>query len=290
MKNTLNEIKSLMLRMEDTPNGGSNFINEASCKWRDVTDNDQFYNVIAGLKQGNMITFGYVDDAKIVVPTKKIKNLVTKRDNTVPDYETFGKNLGEEGKIVNVVKFSIYNMPWQTQQNVGEKYGEWKKKIEPINAKFGIVPKQKKYDVTKINYGEKGGIQQYGGENQELTAHTYTPLNMYNIKPISVAYYLILEDGAIKQIDVNKLELLPEKENAAISRLRKAGATEEDIAPVIGMDFQRFEHSHVLFVSGTPDDGIPVVMINHNLSEKIGAESHRNAFVKIAQERYAKFM
>ena len=144
MKNALNEIKSLLLRMENTPNGGSNFINEASCKWRDVTDNDQFYNVIAGLKQGNMITFGYVDDAKIVVPTKKIKNLVTKRDNTVPDYETFGKNLGEEGKIVNVVKFSIYNMPWQTQQNVGKQYGEWKKKIEPINAKFGIVPKQKK--------------------------------------------------------------------------------------------------------------------------------------------------
>ena len=290
MKNTLNEIKSLMKRMEDTPNGGSNFINEVSCKWRDVTDNEQFYDVIVGLKQGNMITFGYVDDAKIVVPTKKIRNLVTKRENTVPDYETLGRNLGEEAKVVNVVKFAIYNMPWQTQENVAKKYSEWKNAMEPINAKFGITPGKKSYDVEKNKMGDKGGIQQYAGNNPELQTHTYTPLNMHNITPLSVAYYLILEDGTIKQIEPEKLEFLPEKENSAISRLRKAGATDEDIAPVLWMNFQRFEHSHVLFVSGTPDDGIPVVMINHNLSEKLGAESHRNAFVKIAQERYAKFM
>ena len=45
MKNTLNEIKSLMLRMENTPNGGSNFINEASCKWRMVVGEDDFYDL-----------------------------------------------------------------------------------------------------------------------------------------------------------------------------------------------------------------------------------------------------
>ena len=57
MKNTLNEIKSLMLRMENTPNGGSNFINEVSCKWRMVVGEDDFYDLLSGLKQGNRVTY-----------------------------------------------------------------------------------------------------------------------------------------------------------------------------------------------------------------------------------------
>lgn len=282
MKNTLNEIKSLMLRMEDTPNGGSNFINEVSCKWRMVVGEEEFFNVLAGLKKGNRVTFGYISQAKIVVP--KIKNKKS--------YETLGKNLGENGKVINVIKLAIYNLPWQTQQSIGKEYGNWKTTRDALGAKFGVEFGKKRYETEKNNWDEKGGIKQYNGQNQDLTAHTYTDLNMYNIKPLSETYYLVMEDGTIKEVDVNRLELVAEKENSSIRKLKEAGATEEDVQPLIGMDYQRFEHSNVLFISATPDDGVPIVMINSKLSDKVGGITHtsQEAIINLAKERYAKFM
>ena len=292
MKNTLNEIKSLMLRMENTPNGGSNFINEASCKWRMVVGEDDFYDLLSGLKQGNRVTFGYVSQAKIVVPKGKRLNPATNRMNQFDDYETLGRNLGETEKLINVIKLTIYNLPWQTQEDVNNKYGEWKQKRDALNKQFGIETAKPRYQTQTNNFNEKGGISQYGGENQELTSHTYTNLNMHNIKPINTSYYLVFENGSIKPIDVEKLEILPYKSSqTAIDKLKAAGATDDDVAPLVGMQYQRFEHSHVLFISATPDNGIPTLLINNKLSDKIGGIAHtsQDAIINLARERYNKF-
>lgn len=292
MKNTLNEIKSLMLRMEDTPNGGSNFINEASCKWRMVVGEDDFYDLLSGLKQGNRVTFGYISQAKIVVPKGKRLNPATNRMNQFDDYETLGRNLGETEKLINVIKLTIYNLPWQTQEDVNNKYGEWKQKRDALNTQFGIETAKPRYQTQTNNFNEKGGISQYGGENQELTAHTYTNLNMHNIKPINTSYYLVFENGSIKPIDVEKLEILPYKSSqTAIDKLKAAGATDDDVAPLVGMQYQRFEHSHILFISATPDNGIPTLLINNKLSDKIGGIAHtsQDAIINLARERYNKF-
>lgn len=316
MKNTLNEIKSLMLRMEDTPNGGSNFINEVSCKWRMVVGEDDFYDLLSGLKQGNRVTFGYISQAKIVVPKGKKLNPTTNRMNQFDDYETLGKNLGEEGKLINVIKLSIYNIPWQKQgpengkypegsekyfdetkpwqkqDSVSEKYAAWKNLRDTIGNGVGATFGTKKYNTVSNNFGNNGGISQYAGQNQELTAHTYTHLNMYNIKPISTTYHLVFEDGTIKEIDIKKLELLPYKSSqTTIEKLKAAGAKEEDIAQLEGMEYKNFEHSHVLFVSATPDTGIPTLLINNKLSDKIGGIAHtsQDAIINLARERYNKF-
>lgn len=307
MKDTLNEIKSLMRRMEETPNGGSNYLFEATCKWRDVIGEEAFYDLLAGLKPGNRVTFGYVTAAKIEVP-KIGRNR---------SYETLGKNLGEEGVVTNVIKLTIYNLPWQKQgpdkgkypegtkkfydttkgwkeqDSFDEKYNAWKDIRNQLYGKFNIETGKRKYPTDINRFGDKGGIKQYAGNNQELTAHTYTRFNMHNIKPISTSYYLVMSDGHIKPIDVNRLTLLPSSpKQSEIDKLRAAGATEQDVEPLVGMDFRQFEHSHVLFVSGTPDTGIPTLLINNKLSDKIGGVSGVNVqdIIKLAQERYAKFM
>lgn len=297
MKDTLNEIKSLMRRMEETPNGGSNYltesINEVTCKWRDVVGEENFYDLLAGLKPGNRVTFGYVSAAKIEVPKGKRLNPATNRMNQFDDYETLGKNLGEEGTLSNVIKLTIYNLPWQAQDDVDNRYNDWKTKRNELGKKFGIEFGKARYSVDKNRFGDKGGISQYNGNNDELTAHTYTNLNMNNIKPISTNYYLVMSDGHIRPIDVNKLTLLPYKPStSAIDKLKAAGATEQDVEPLLNMQYQRFEHSHVLFVSATPDTGIPTLLINNKLSDKIGGISGANTedIIKLAQERYAKFM
>ena len=297
MKDTLNEIKSLMRRMEETPNGGSNYltenINEVTCKWRDVVGEENFYDLLAGLKPGNRVTFGYVSAAKIEVPKGKRLNPATNRMNQFDDYETLGKNLGEKGTLANVIKLTIYNLPWQAQNDVDSKYNDWKTKRDELGGKLGVEFGKARYGVEKNNFGDKGGVSQYAGSNDELTAHTYTNLNMNGIKPLSTNYYLVMSDGHIKPIDVEKLTLLPYKPStSAIDKLRAAGATEEDVAPLLNMQYQRFEHSHVLFVSATPDTGVPTLLINNKLSDKIGGVAGANVedIIKLAQERYAKFI
>ena len=257
-----------------------------------VVGEDDFYDLLSGLKQGNRVTFGYISQAKIVVPKGKRLNPATNRMNQFDDYETLGRNLGETEKLINVIKLTIYNLPWQTQEDVNNKYGEWKQKRDALNTQFGIETAKPRYQTQTNNFNEKGGISQYGGENQELTAHTYTNLNMHNIKPINTSYYLVFENGSIKPIDVEKLEILPYKSSqTAIDKLKAAGATDDDVAPLVGMQYQRFEHSHVLFVSATPDTGIPTLLINNKLSDKIGGIAHasQDAIINLARERYNKF-
>lgn len=295
MKNTLNEIKSLMKRMEETPNGGSNYlINEVTCKWRAVVGEESFYDLLSGLKQGNRVTFGYVSTAKIVVPKGKRLNLATNRMNQFDDYETLGKNLGvTDGKVTNVIKLTIYNLPWQTQEDIGNKYNAWKNTRNELGQKYGVEFGKARYGIDKNKFNEKGGIAQYNGENDDLSTHTYTNLNMANIKPLNTTYYLVLDNGNIQPVDVNKLELQVSKPSAsAIDKLRAAGASEDELAPLLNMQYQRFEHSHVLFISATPDDGIPTLLINNKLSDKIEGVSGANieSIVNIAKERYSKFL
>jgi len=294
-KDTLNEIKSLMKRMEETPNGGSNYlINEVACKWRTVVGEESFYDLLSGLKQGNRVTFGYVSTAKIVVPKGKRLNPTTNRMNQFDDYETLGKNLGvEDSKVTNVIKLTIYNLPWQTQEDVDSKYNAWKKTRDELGSKLGVEFGKARYGIGKNNFNEKGGIAQYNGDNNDLSTHTYTNLNMANVKPISTTYYLVLDNGNIQPIDINKLELQPYKPStSAVDKLRAAGASEEELAPLLNMQYQRFEHSHVLFISATPDDGIPTLLINNKLSDKIEGVSGANieSIVNIAKERYSKFL
>ena len=294
MKNTLNEIKSLMKRMEETPNGGSNYIlNEVSCKWREVIGEESFYDLLSGLKQGNIVTFGYVQNAKIEVPKGKRLNPTTNRMNQFDDYETLGKNLGEEGVCRNVIKVLMYNMPWQTEEDINTKYQNWKKTRDELGSKYGVEFGKARYGISKNNFNEKGGISQYDGNNSELSTHTYTNLNMHGIKPISTQYYLVMDDGHIKPIDVSKLTLLQGKPSiSAIEKLRNAGASEEEISPLLNMQYQRFEHSKILFISATPDSGIPTLLINNKLSNTIVGETGANPkdIINIAKERYCKFM
>lgn len=297
MKNTLNEIKSLMKRMEELPGGNTGLIKESidevTCKWRDVVGEEAFYDVLSGLKQGNRVTFGYINAAKVEIPKGKRLNPATNRMNQFDDYETFSKNLGETDVVRNVIKLTIYNLPWQTQDDVDSKYGEWKTKRDELADKFGVEIGKARYKTDKNQFGEKGGISQYGGNNDDLTNHTYTNLNMKGIRPLSTQYYLVMNNGHIKPIDVNKLTLIPSKPSTGIvDKLKAAGASEEDVEPLLNMQYQRFEHSKVLFVSATPETGVPTLLINNKLSNSIVGETGANKedIIKIAQDRYSQFL
>lgn len=296
-KNVIKEVKSLMERMEDLPGGYTGLIkeglDEATCKWRDVTGPEEFYNILKGVSDGKMVTFGYVNAAKIVIPQVKRINPETNRMKNFDDFDTLGKNLGVEKKFNGVIKLSIYNFPWQTEEKVKNQYDAFKTKRDELAQKYGVEVGKARYGTENIDYGNKGGISSYNGDNAELTGHTYTNLNTNGIMPISTKYYLVMEDGGLQEISEEKLEKIPHKPSETIvDRLIAAGATEEEVEPLKTMNYQRFEHSHMLFFSATPDTGIPTVYINFKLSNKIGGitMASTDAIVQLAKDRYSKFI
>ena len=290
MKFNFNEARDLMGRMGLITE--SQNINEVSCKWRDVVGEESFFDLLSAIPDGRMVTFGYVSSAKIEVPKGHKMNPVTKRPNQFDDYAALGKNLGEEGNLVNIIKLTIYNLPWQSQDKISKQYSDFKKKRDEIGDKYGVQFGTAKYGTSTNNFGTKGGIQQYAGNNADLSTHTYSNFNMSGIKPLSTEYYMVMDNGDLRPISIDRLTLLPYKpKDSAIDKLRAAGATDADIQPLLNMQYQRFEHSHVLFVSATPDTGIPTLLINNKLSDKIGGISgvKTENIIKLAQDRYTRF-
>lgn len=263
-----------------------------SASWKYIAGPDEFYDFISSIPNGNFVTFGYVNVAKIEVPEGKRLNPATNRMNKFDDYEALGKNLGVNGNLVGVIKLSIYNFPWQTEKKVNTEYSKWKEDRDEIAKKYGVEIKKAPYQTSNMNFGNAGGVSAFNGTNDELKGHTYTNLNMFNIKPKSDSYYLVMEDGKLEEIDINRLTKLPyKKTQTIIDKLKDAGATTEEIAPLLNMNYQRFEHSHLLFFSATAN-GVPTVYINTKLSDKIKGITlaDPNQLINIAKERYSKFM
>lgn len=270
------------------------FIYEASQPYfRDIVGSDNFYDVLQALKPGNMITFGYISNAKIEVPKGKRLNPSTNRMNQFDDYEQLGKNLGEEEKVVNVIKLTIYNMPWQSQQKISDKYTEWSKNRDELYDRFGVQRHAARYKTQTNNFGKNGGVNQYDGQNDALKKHSYANLNMSDIKPINTTYYLVTEAGNLKPVEQSKLTFQQQKYvQNAIERLKNNGATNADVQCLMGFDYRRFEHSSILFISATLDNGIPTLLINDKLTDKIGGATNISTqnLVNIAKERYKRFL
>lgn len=301
-KNELNKALSLMERMEQHTTLTETkkeypILNESKGSFRFAVGPEEFYDLLEGTPKNRFITFGYLSNAKIVVPAGKRLNPATNRMNKFDDYEQLGKNLGvsskhedtPDAKLINVIKLSIYNLRWQTSATIDADYSDYKKRKEELAQKYGIEVGKARYQTDKMNFGNNGGISSYAGDNEENKGHTYTNLNMSGVKPISTAYYLVFDDGNIQQIDGSKLEMLPYKSSETIiEKLRTAGATEDEINSLLTMDYRRFEHSHILFFSATPDTGIPTVCVNKNLSNKLTGEANINPeeLINIAKDRY----
>lgn len=297
-KTELNQMLFLMERMDKQyTNIDVNMLNEEiseyGAQFKDVVGPDEFYDLLEGTPKGNRITFGYVSAAKIVVPKGKRLNPATNRMNQFDDYEALGNNLGVDGKLVSVIKLAIYNFPWQTTASIADEYKNWKDKRDELGNKFGVPFGQAKYGTETNRFGTNGGVMSYHGDNQDLSGHTYTNINMYGIKPVSTKYYLVMEDGSLQEISEDKLEFLPyKKSDSTIDKLLAAGATQADVEPLTKMKYTRFEHSHILFFSSTPETGIPTVFINYKLSDKIGGITNVNQeeIINLAKQRYSKFM
>lgn len=265
-------------------------LTEAVNQFRMVAGPDEFYDILSTMKPGQFMTFGYVTAAKLDYPKKKILNPATKRMNTVDDMETFSKKMGATDMVEGVIKLKIYNMQWQDINKFRQRYREYKNTRDALNDKYGFGRNTVRNQTQLNKFGS--GVKQYAGNNADLSLHTYTDVNMFNVRPISTNYYMVYSNGKLQPVDKSQLPIPAKKEVLTlIQKLKSAGATDDEIAPLQNFDYRRFEHSQMLFISATAN-GIPTLFVNTHLSDKINGivNVQPQTLIDIVKDRYSKVM
>lgn len=259
-------------------------------QFRFIETPDNFANMMNGIKGGQFFVMGYVNAAKVNYPTKQERNPATNRMRKVNDYETFGKNLGLSKTPTGVIKLTVYNTQWQNDAE--GKYGEWKNKEKELNTKYGIAkPEKDKEDYAeRLRYGQHDMLG-YSGNNDAKRGNTYTPLIMNGIKPLNTHYFVVYEDGSLEAVTKDKLELLPSKVYDKLAALRNAGATEEELQALGDIDYRRFIHGKILFLSATVD-GVPSLYFNKNVGEALDNVTGVNPdeLYKLCKDRYPQYL
>ena len=261
---------------------------------RRIATANEFFDILSSMKGGCFATIGYVTGANLNLPKVKRKNPQTGRMVGYDDYETFGKELGQDGEIGGIVKLTSYTLNWSNPKNIANAYQKYKDNLNTIRSEYGLKPTQARESYKSTQSYGNNGISTYTGGNDDLKLHSYTAQNTHNAR-IKSFYYLIDTEGMVMR-EVNKDELLSyfkkKNELSGVKELRDMGETEERIQEYIDkvknlkMSYQTFESSSILYMVATVN-GEKIVYINENLSQCVkGVNIIPAEFTKIAKERY----
>ncbi len=300
-KNQLNEMKSLINRMENPQSGWATLIQEGiselNAQDREDVPTDQFFDMVAGMRGGCKATIGYISKASLAYPQEKRLNPATGRMKNFDDMASFGKALGEEKEIVGVIKFGCYTLNWRSPKNMNKHYNrDYVDVVNPIRSKYGLSPIEKRKGYTDTADFGKGGISVYNGGNEELAGHSYSPQDIggKDVTKKEVTYYLIFSDGSMKAVeDINLLKpYFKERSVSGVGELRKLGKSDEEIKAyadeiaAVPFKYTQFEHSSVVFVI-TKVNGEEKRYFNDNLRNIIkDVTINPEEFVNIAKQKY----
>lgn len=271
---------------------------------RRVATADELFDILSSIKGGVKTTIGYVTGANLNLPEIKMKNPATNRMKGFHDYETFGRAIGEDGEVGGIVKLTSYSLNWQTPDSYKKGYVKYKQGFDALRDEFGIEPTERRGGYTKKQeFGDKG-VTVYGGENDEISDHSYTRQNIYGAKIVSTYYLVDMEGHIVREMDKSELvDFLNTKrpEVSGVKALRDMGADDARIQDYIRREAelkfksQVFETSHILYIVATAN-GEPLLWVNERLEHAVrkidkvlnGVDVIPAEFTRIAKERYSK--
>lgn len=274
MKDELNKIKNLMERLERPYTSALNEAKNA----RVYYDFDEFIDMLKSIRGGTRITLGYVTGAE-VTPTVKKLNPATKRMNTYMDYSSLQGDLDEE--ISAAVRVRRYNINFRTTKSVDDEYAAYKNKANEILASYDLKPIGDKGDsnyTDNMNYGGKGGVKVYSGNNDEKKGEGYINYNLYGIKPISDQCYGVNAEGhIIGEIPFEEFKKIKKEKESYVPGQKEMINRGDDMAKVdelvkkikdLKMFYMVFKWSSLMFVSATVD-GEKRLLINQGLKRVV---------------------
>lgn len=320
--------KDMLTESADYYSGDSKLILESIMEdgTRVLKTPNEFVDLMSEMSGGNkFVSFGYISGASLNVPQVKKLNPATNRMKNFDDYDEMGRQLGYKDGIGGVIKFTRLLVNFQTPEELGKEYGEFKQKSGEIRSDFGVPEiKKKEGDYTSnVDYGANG-IKGYGGSNDDLGGHMYTDQNVYSaynsngsVERKSSTYYIIGKDGNVLEAcdknrvnelfekfgkpsqyspDVNKMHQSIGGKDSGLTALRKMNADDQTmiqyLTKINGLKFiyRRFEFSSIVFMIGTCN-GQKFYYVNDNLTKMpsgVSVEINPRVFVEIANNKYKK--
>lgn len=299
-KNQLNEMKSLIKRMDNPQSGWATLLQENNINERDLVQANDYFDMFDDMEDengGKWVTVGYVTGVDLAVPMVKRINPETNRMKGYPDWETFSKEIGQEKMLSGVLSVQSFQVNWMPRKNFGDFYNNYVTNANAIRADYGLEPMATGNSNEETpDYGN-GGVSTYSGNNDEKAMNTYAPKqNVAKIKK-KRTYYPVYQDGHLGQ-PISKEQLVnyfkAKRDVSGVSQLRKLGVEEEKIQEYVkrisdlGVQINKFETSKILYLSATIK-GQEKVFINNEIGtlvNHIDVEVDPMDLKKIAVERY----
>lgn len=287
---------------------------------------NEFIDLMSEMTGGKkFVSFGYISGASLNIPQVKKLNPATNRMKNFDDFDEMGRQLGYDDGIGGVIKFTRLLVNFQTPEEVGKDYGDFKQKSGEIRTNFGVPEiKKKENDYTQnIEYGTNG-LKGYGGDNDDVKGHMYVDQNVYSaynsqgsVKRKSSTYYIIGKDGKVLEAcdkarvdelfqkfgkdsqyspEVNKMHQQVGGKDSGLTALRKMNADDQTminyLTKISDLKFiyRRFEYSSIVFMVGTCD-GEKFYYVNENLTtmpKTVNVQVDPSVFIEIANNKYKK--
>ena len=289
-KYELNKMQSLMERMDGhLTKFEADKINESieellDARGREDMTTQEFLDFVN--KTNNKYfrsTIGYISAANLGSPTTQIINPVTKRKNTVIDWDAFGQAVNVKDKIIGVVKFARYTFNFRSNEGMSKHYwNEYVPKANAIRSKYGIAaiqhqpPKPQQTPPAQPSLSDMSFRQNVGGPG------------CYSVSE----YFLIGENGkVIKKIDSNEIyPFLKGHSTTGVSDLKKLQASDDTIKAyckeIAALNFKdrHFKASSIVYVI-TSIGGKKKRYFNPDIKKEIDGVPIDGAFFKDYAER-----
>ena len=270
---------------------------------RRIATADELFDILSSIKGGVKATIGYVTGAGLNLPEVKMRNPETNRMKGYHDYETFGREIGEEGEVGGVVKLTSYTLNWATPDSFNKAYGKYKTDFDILRQNFGLEPTQtREKNMSTQQYGDKG-VTVYSGKNDDIRDHSYTRQNVHGALIKSVYYLINMEGKIVREMDKSELTNYfgPKRPVSGVAELQKMGTDEARIKEFISQHdmlkfrAQTFESKHILYIVATAN-GEPLLWVNEKLEHDVrdmkkvlnGVQVVPAEFMRIAKDRYQK--
>ncbi len=299
-KSQLNEMISLINRMENPQTGWQKLLQEEIGEDRKLVTANDYYDMFDDMEDengGKWVTVGYVTGVDLNVPMVKRVNPASGRMKGYPDWDTFSKDIGQEKTIAGILSVQSFQVNWMPRKNFGAFYDKYVQDSNAIRADYGLEPMAQRSSNEEVPGYGNGGVSTYVGDNQDKVGNTYAPKqNVAKIKK-KRTYYPVYQDGSLGQ-PIDKQTLVnyfkAKREVSGVSALRKLGVEEEKIAEYVkrisdlGVSINKFETSQVLYLSAMIG-GQQKTFVNdqiNNVVNHIDVPVNREDITRIAIERY----
>lgn len=254
-----------------------------------IKDIDKFIDIMTQIKGGTFTTLCYVNSAKIpkTLTGKNIdidkfgsdvENYMghdTESYGKMRDYYTGGASRKNKFPYAGVMKMTVYQFNWQTEDNYSRKSSEFKKYQDELLRSYhpdATITRREGDHTERMNYGSGVAF----GNTDNTMGRVYTHQNRRNAKRLKEDWYLVGDDGnLLEPIDKRALRsLISYSDPEGAATLRKLGVQEEKVKEYIkkiqeyGFDYMKLIFQSVLFVR-TTFNGETILYLNDHLLESL---------------------